>query len=321
MKTMKKYLISAMVLCLSPLLTAQSIDVKVDPEITIAPDIAIDVSTIANQAVAEVMNNFDFEFEFGDDGDYTKGKYQTESQEVEIPLSRPGERGVLKVDSHNGKITIKGYDGATVKVKITKYSKKVNKEKEGGMRLVSSGGFNFEASEYNNRVEVENEGWGNRADFEIMVPTNFDIEAESYNNGDIFISNVAGEFDIESYNGPITLEGISGSASASTYNGDVKVSFAELKADMPMTFNTYNGDVDISVPAGSKFSTKMRTNRDIFTDFESFSLSAPKPTRKENEGGRGYSVKYENWVSGDLNGGGSEVTMKTRNGNIYIRKM
>lgn len=313
MKTMKKYVLSLVALCLGQWLVAQNIDVKVDP------DIEIDVNGKAQQVVTEVMN--EFEFDFDDDDDDDKRKYQQSSQEVEIPLSKPGERGTLKVDSRNGRITIKGYDGPTVKVKIIKFSKKVDKSAEGGMRLVSSGGFNFEASEYNNTVEVENEGWGNRADFEIMVPKNFNIEAESYNNGHITISDVEGELDIESYNGPITLENISGSASASTYNGAVKVSFSQLTPDVPMTFNTYNGDVDISVPAGSKFSTKMRTNRDIFTDFENFTLSNPEPTTRRSENRRGYSVKYENWVQGDLNGGGSEVTMKTRNGNIYIRKM
>jgi hypothetical protein len=75
--------------------------------------------------------------------------------------------------------------------------------------------------------------------------------------------------------------------------------------------HTYKGD--------GKLITKMKTNRDIFTDFEAFSLSQPAPTKNQTDG-RGFSIKFENWVEGDLNGGGAEVTMKTRNGNIYIRK-
>jgi hypothetical protein len=321
---MKKYLFSLLVLSLGQYLIAQNVDVRVDPQIK------VDVSGITERVVSNVITNFerDFEFDFDmnigddDDDDDMKSKYQQSSQEVEIPLSKPGERGTLKVDSRNGRITIKGYDGATVKVKIIKYEKKVDRNtSEGGMRLVSSGGFNFEAAESNNVVEVENEGWNNRADFEIMVPKNFDIQAQTYNNGHIIISEIEGELDIESYNGSITLQSISGSASASTYNGPVKVSFDAVKADVPMTFNTYNGDVDISVPDGTKFSTKMRTNRDIYTDFENFTLSNPEPTTRRSDNRRGYSIKYENWVQGDLNGGGPEVTMKTRNGNIYIRKM
>lgn len=317
---MKKYMLSLTMLCLGQALTAQQIDINVDPKVK------IDLNEIAQNALSKVVTEFDFDqsfdLDFGLDEQFkNKDKYQQSSQDVEIPLSKPGERGILKVDSRNGKISIKGYDGATVKVKIIKYEKKVDRSDEkGGMRLISSGGFNFEASESNNTVEVENEGWNNRADFEIMVPKNFDIQAETYNNGHITISDVEGELDIESYNGSITLENISGSASASTYNGPVKVTFESVTPDVPMTFNTYNGDVDISVPDGTRFNTKMRTNRDIYTDFENFSLEAPKPTVNESGKEKGYAIKYENWVQGSLNGGGVEVTMKTRNGNIYIRK-
>ena len=31
-------------------------------------------------------------------------------------------------------------------------------------------------------------------------------------------------------------------------------------------------------------------------------------------------LAYENWVEGELNGGGAELRVKTTNGNIYIRK-
>lgn len=307
MTNMKKLALAIVALFVSNLAIAQTIDVQVDP------DVKVDIQSVTEAAVHAAFDGW---------GDHDDTQYQQDTQEVEIPLTKPGERGVLNVDSRNGKITITGYDGATVKVKMIKFSKKVdNSESGSGMRLISSGGFNFQASEYNNEVEVENEGWGNRVDFEIQVPRNFDIIAQSYNNGNIVVKDVEGELDIESYNGPITLENISGAASASTYNGAVKVSFAKVTADVPMTFNTYNGNVDISVPDGTKFSTKMKTNRDIFTDFENFSLSNPKPTTRRSDSRRGFSVKYENWVQGDLNGGGAEVTMKTRNGNIYIRKM
>jgi len=288
--------------------------------------IDVNVDTRAFEASVEALAEIAVENVFESFGDFGKEKNKNKlqeqaSQEVEIPLSRPGERGTLDFDSRNGRVKITAYDGATVKVKMTKYSKKVDKkDSKSGMRLISNGGFNFEASERNNVVKIENEGWGSRVDFEIQVPKNFNMKVETYNNGHINIEGVNGELDIESYNGPITLTNISGSASASTYNGAVKVSFNKVTADVPMNFETYNGDVDITVPDGTKFSARMKTNRDIFTDFEAFNLSQPKPTTNKDEGRGGYNIKFENWVQGDLNGGGSAVSMKTRNGNIYIRK-
>ena len=292
--------------------SAQTVDVKVDPKVK------VDLKEVVVDAIRDI--DIDIDFDDDDDDDKRQSKYQESIQEVEIPLSNPGERGKLKFDSRNGRVKITGYDGPTVKVKIIKYEKKVSSKQSGGMKLISSGGFNFEATENDNFVDIENEGWNNRSDYEIMVPRNFDIEAETYNNGYISVDGVNGDLDIESYNGGISLTNISGTASASTYNGDIKITFNSLTPDVPLTYSTYNGDVDLTVPDGSKFSTKMRTNRDIFTDFETFSLSGPKPTTEKSDSGKGYSIKYENWVQGDLNGGGPEVIMKTRNGNIYIRK-
>ena len=62
----------------------------------------------------------------------------------------------------------------------------------------------------------------------------------------------------------------------------------------------------------------MKTSQDIFTDLENFALQ--KTTHQKSKEGHGHKVKYKDWVEGKLNGGGAEVTMETRNGNIYIRK-
>lgn len=322
---MKKVIVTLLMICAAFNIKAQSI--KVDPNVkvevtpdlkmSIGPDFEIDLGAQIEQA----MNGIEgmFEMGFGDNEDRWKDKYQQDTEEIEIPLTKPGEKGKLLVESHNGAVKVSAYSGPTVKVKMIKYSKKVDRDSDkGGMRLLSSGGFNVEAEERNNTVKIETEGWNNRIDFEIQVPANFSLDVQTYNNGAIEIEGVNGEHSIESYNGPITLNNIGGSASASTYNGAVKASFTTVTANAPMIFTTYNGDVDLTVPAGTKLSTKMKTYRDIFTDFENFALQ--KTTPQKSKEANGYKVKYEDWVEGKLNGGGAEVTMETRNGNIYIRK-
>ncbi|WP_323757856.1 DUF4097 family beta strand repeat-containing protein [Roseivirga sp.] len=322
---MKKVIITLLMVGVAFGLTAQNI--KVDPNIkvevtpdlkmTVGPDFEIDLGAHIEQAMSSIEGMFGMDF--GDEEGRWKEKYQQDTEELEIPLSKPGEKGKLQVESHNGTVKVSAYSGPTVKVKMIKYSKKVERESgENGMRLLSSGGFNVQAEERNNIVKVETEGWNNRVDFEIQVPTNFSLDIKTYNNGGIEIEGVNGEHSVESYNGPITLNNVSGSASASTYNGAVKATFKAVTANAPMIFTTYNGDVDLTVPAGTKFSTKMKTSRDIFTDFENFALQ--KTTPQKSKEANGYKVKYEDWVEGKLNGGGAEVTMETRNGNIYIRK-
>lgn len=343
---MKRLAIVMMAVLLVSTGMAQQVRVKVDPKVRVKvnpnvrvnvnPDVRVDVNTDLNidpDVRVNVMHEIDLNKHLSaaldgafnswgdDDDDDNRTNYQTNDQEIEIPLSKPGERGKLDIESHNGRVRISSYDGNTVKIKMIKYGKKVNKDKtKDGMRLVSSGGFNVEAREYRNVVKVENEGWGNRIDFEIQVPKNFDIKAESYNNGHIFIEGVEGELNVESYNGPITLVDITGSASASTYNGAVKVSFAGVTADTNMAFSTYNGDVDLTLPGAAKITAKMKTNRDIYTDFENFDLKEETPATNDRGRSGGYKIKFENWVRGQVNGGGPEVMMKTTNGNIYIRK-
>ena len=293
-----------------------------NPDVIVTPDLKMTVGSFEvdlGAHIEQAMNSVSFMFD--DDGKFKdKAKsYVQDTEEIEIPLSKPGEKGKLEIESKNGKVKITAYNGPTVKVKMTKYTKKVDKESnKEGLRLLSSGGFDINIEEYNNNVKVEPEGWNNRIDFEIQVPANFDMDIQTYNNGSIEVDGVNGEFSIESYNGPITLTNISGSASASTYNGAVKASFKSVKANAPMLFSTYNGDVDITVPAGTKFSAKMKTGRDIFTDFENFVLQKSEPQKTKED--KGFKLKYEDWVQGKLNGGGAEVMMETRNGNIYIRK-
>lgn len=312
--------------------TAFGQQVQVDVDVDVDPDVKVDVKQELKTALkrdikvdinlAEVLDNAltDISVDmFGGRESGDMANYQENSQELDIPLSKPGERGELHIETHNGRLTIKAYSGPTVKVKMIKYGKKVAEGKgNGGMRRIGGGNFNVEASEYQNVVKVESQGWGDRVDFEIQVPTNFNIKAESYNNGHIWIEGVEGLMDVESYNGPITLVKIKGAATASTYNGAVKAEFTDLEADTPMAFTTYNGDVDITLPAGAKISTKMKTNKDIFTDFDNFTVSTSEPVKTQNR--RGRQIKFENWTEGNVNGGGPKVMMKTTNGNIYIRK-
>lgn len=291
-----------------------NIEIDLDPgfDINIDPDIDIDIDPGVHVDVSGIMGHFGN----WDDDDQT----QQDTQEIEIPLSSPGERGKLEVESHNGRVTIEAYNGPTVKVKMIKYGKKVDRESSsGGLRRVGGGTFDIEAQEYRNTVKLENDGWGNRVDFEIQVPKNFDVKAESYNNGHILIRGLEGQLEVESYNGPITLENITGAASASTYNGAIKVLFDGVTANTPMAFSTYNGDVDLTIPGSTKITAKMKTNRDIYTDFENFTISDPKPAKSNGRNGN-FRIKFEDWTEGNVNGGGPEVMMKTTNGNIYIRK-
>ena len=93
-----------------------------------------------------------------------------------------------------------------------------------------------------------------------------------------------------------------------------------MTSGIPMSYNTYNGEVDLTLPEDTKANFKMKSDRgEIFSGFE-MQLEPSKPeTRADSKSGV-YKVKVNEWVKGKINGGGPEITIKTYNGDVYIRK-
>lgn len=248
---------------------------------------------------------------------------QTEG-EFAIPLSDPGKRGKLIAQLNTGSITVKGTQRKDVLIKYLVVESNKDKNKgdaaKDGLKRISSGTMDLDASENSNTVRVGSDSWNNTMDLTIEVPSGFDMKVKAYNDGDIIISDVQGEVEITNYNGEITAKNISGSAIASTYNGDITITFDKLTEGTPMSYSTYNGDIDLTFPASFKGTLKMKTERgEIYTGFD-VSLSQTGPVQKKEVKSGTYKVTIDDWVKGDVNGGGPEFTMKNYNGDILIRK-
>ena len=239
---------------------------------------------------------------------------------VTIPLSDPGRAGELSVELVRGSITVQGYQGREVIIQTDGPDRK-NKEPEtrDGMRRITSQGFDLEATEDNNRVRVKVRTPNKQVNLMIQVPTNFSVSARTVNNGHLRVENVAGEVEANNVNGSIYLENLSGSAVANTVNGRLEASFDKVTPDTPMAFTSLNGDVDVTFPAGTKMTVKMKTlNGEIYTDFD-LTISRSGNVDKSDRNGI-YRVKINNEITGDINGGGPTVQLKNHNGNIYVRK-
>jgi hypothetical protein len=254
------------------------------------------------------------------------------ANEFVVPLSDPAKRGKLKAHLNSGSITIKGTARKDV---LVRYKSEEDEENEhdhehdrdndhdkskDGLKRVSGGGMDLEAAENNNSVVVQSDSWNHSLNLEIEVPIGFDIEANTYNDGDLIVTNVQGELELTNYNGEITALNISGSVVATTYNGEIKITFDKVTPDTPMSYHTYNGDVDITFPVTFKASLKMKTEQgEIYTGFE-MNVVSSGPKKVEDKKGGGFKLMIDDWKKGDVNGGGPEVTLRTNNGDIYIRK-
>lgn len=241
--------------------------------------------------------------------------------EIPIPLSDPSKRAKLKAHVNKGSITIKGTGRKDILVKYTAAeSKKKGPDTKDGLKRISSGTIDLEVSENSNSVKVNSDSWNTRIDLEIEVPSGIDLQVEAYNNGDIIITNIQGQLEIENYNGEITAKNISGTVIASTYNGDIVITYDKLTPSTPLSYTTYNGDIDLTFPSDMKATLKMKTEQgDILTDFD-VNLLKGGPVKKEESKSGTYKVVVDEWVRGDINGGGAEITMKNYNGDLKIRK-
>jgi len=152
------------------------------------------------------------------------------------------------------------------------------------------------------------------------MPTGFDLNIQGYNDSDLMISNIQGELELTSYNGEITAENISGSVVATTYNGDIKVTFDKVTDGAPMSYSTYNGDINLTFPSSLKATLKMKTEQgEVYSDFDVNMVKSGPVQKKDTKAGT-YKVVIDEWVKGDINGGGPEFTMKNYNVDILIRK-
>ncbi|WP_258099417.1 DUF4097 domain-containing protein [Marinoscillum pacificum] len=245
------------------------------------------------------------------------------SEQFTIPLTKPGERAYIKLDQVQGDIKVTAYDGKEVIIIAKSSGKNLNNHRQkddnipAGMKKVSSTGIELRAKENNNKIDIDSESWKARIDIEMKVPANCDLDLHTV-HGIIEVTGVNGAMDLSGVNGGINLSNVSGSIVSNTVNGEVKVTLQKITSGEPMSFVTLNGNVDVTLPASTKATTKMKSDQgDIYTDFD-MDMERSKTNVKRDDGK--YEVSINQWVYGKINGGGPEYTMKNMNGNIIVRK-
>jgi hypothetical protein len=256
-----------------------------------------------------------------------------------VPLSDPSKRSKIRVHLNSGSITVKGTARKDI---LVKYDTEVQRDKDDqeieidididhgddddreksreGLKKISGATLDLEVTENQNNVIIKSDSWNNEMDVTVEVPSGADIQMHTYNNGDLLVQNIQGVVELTNYNGEITAQSISGSVVATTYNGEIKVSFDKVTENTPMSFTTFNGDIDLTFPAALKASLKMKTERgEIYTGFD-VNISKSSPVQQKDAKSGSYKLIINEWMKGDINGGGPEITMKTYNGDMYVRK-
>ncbi len=242
--------------------------------------------------------------------------------EIVVPLTSPNKPGKLSTSQVYGGIKITGYEGKEVIIIVHQRQKHYKVNKKHGLTMIPNNSFQLEVEENNNTVRVRSQPRGSNPaiNLEIKVPMHFDIKTRNINNGNTFISNVIGEFEVSNVNDNVTLASVSGSATIDTVNGKITATFNKIDANANMAFSTINQDIDITYPKDTKANLKIKTLKgNIYTGFEMNLTKSDKKTDNTFKRGK-HKYGIEQWVKGKINGGGPEYSFSSINGDVIIRE-
>jgi len=255
-----------------------------------------------------------------------------DTEKITLPFSNPAGPHKLVVNALQGSVTVKGYEGRDV---IVEYSpgagpgiNRGNRRRPAeppppGMHRIG-GNRDFDMTESNNTVTLKTGMFAPVGNVVIQTPADTSVTVKTMAGQAINIDNISGEVDANNMNGTVTITNASGAVVAHSMNGKVVALLNRVPPDKMMSFSTMNGDVDVTLPADSKATFKMRAdNGDIFTDFDVKleTQSAPQVEEEKDKNGRTRRrVRADGTETGSVNGGGPEMKFTTYNGRIVIHK-
>lgn len=155
-------------------------------------------------------------------------------------------------------------------------------------------------------------------DFEIRVPFDTELEVRTITDGDIQISDVRRDFEVNNVNGSIRLEDMAGSGKVETVNGEIWASFAANPlADT--RFVTVNGEVEAFFQPGLSADLELKTQwGETWSEYPVVALPSYPPTQRHEDGRT--VIEFESGSRVRVGDGGPKLYFETLNGDIYVRK-
>jgi hypothetical protein len=209
-------------------------------------------------------------------------------KEFSVPLSQSTKPGQLVMTLFCGSVKVVGYAGKEVLVTPS----------------VPYDTSKITLSEKANVISIKVEK-PYVINFVIKVPRDFSVVVKTQTAGTITIENVNGNHEVYVPDGTITMSDIEGSVSASNVKGAVKVSISSIKMDNPLALSSVMGNVELTLAANQKANISMQTTYGRL--FSEFDIVKNPPGDAKN-------------IIGKINGGGSDILLKTVGGNVNLRK-
>jgi hypothetical protein len=240
------------------------------------------------------------------------------AERINVPLRDPSRPALVKLATVNGSIQVKAHSAKDIVVEIGDSGPRT-RNAPNGMKEIFSGRVGVTIEEENNVVTIKSDH-GNGS-YTVYVPEKSAINIKSVNGKEIRVEGVEGEINAETINGAVVIVDASGPVVAHSLNGRLTASFKQVTAGKPMSFSTLNGRIDLTLPANAKADLKINNhNGETYSDFDMAITTTFNRTDSNRDNGPKYRLSMERVVTAKLNGGGPEISFRSQNGSIYIRK-
>jgi len=249
-----------------------------------------------------------------------------------LKFSKTGQEKYLELENINGSIRVVGYNGDEVKLTAhrsiearskqkaeeAKEKEKLEISEEDNLMLIyidtpyrrKDGSINYKGPKYY--------GYKVTFDFELKVPYETNIDLETINDGDIYVENLGGNFDVNNINGGVEMREVAGSGKAYALNEDLEVVYSKNPTS-DCYFSSLNGDVKVTFLDGLSADFRLKTfNGEAYTDFEVTHVPDVASTKESKKGKYIYKTNKRTRVR--VGKGGPEIEFDGFNGDIKILK-
>ena len=246
------------------------------------------------------------------------GAQDTTGNRVVVPARNTSHPRVINCNVLNGSITIKTHGGTEVIVEEPSGAR-AGAATHDGMKRIDVSMRGLEVVEDDNVITIHNR-LGGRGNIFITVPADTSLHLKSL-NGNVNVDGVHGEVSAHTQGGHITLDHISGTVMADSLNGPIHVEMDAVDAAKPMAFSTLNGPIDVTFPPDLKADLAVKTMRGpVYSDFDVTLGARHSITEKSDSSDMRFEIRIDRNIGGTINGGGAQLTFRTLNGAVYIRK-
>jgi hypothetical protein len=212
-------------------------------------------------------------------------------------------RGHVTIDTYKGSIRVSTWDRNEIDIAV-----RIEEDGEPFAQSVKRADVRFDASASDVRITSDNEwffldGIQPLYHYTVRMPKTASLRIKDYKS-ESEISDLAGDFEEETYKGSVQLRNHSGGLIVNTYKGDIRAELAAVTARSRI--ETYKGSVELRMPRDSRFDlvTDLGRYADLDSDFA-------RMIRSSNSRARAYRSQ--------VNGGGPELRLKSYKGAFKLR--